>query len=132
MKAILGLAVIYAGGNVAAALQAAEKAGAPIAMDDLMASRLSVERPYPATITRVIDDNTVDLELIGLPADQPRLRFGVKLSAKGEPGTFNFKEVKGAGGGDGSSEPADLDKLTVAELRDLATEREIEIPTDAK
>src|SRR3954469_16000025 len=87
-KLTLGLAVIYAGGDVAAALQAAEKAGAPIALDDMMASRLSVAREWPATVTRVNDAETVDLELQGVPDGQPRLRFGVKLGTG--PNTIRF------------------------------------------
>lgn len=129
-KTTLGLAVIYAGGSVSAALQAAEKAGVPVAMDDLMASRLSVQRPFPATITRVIDDNTVDLELQGVPADQPRQRFAVKFSAKGEPGTFNFTEV--AVTETPTAEPTDFESMTVADLKDYAEKNNVEIEADAK
>jgi len=124
----LGLAVIYAGGDVAAALQAAEKAGAPIALDDMMAARLSVARDWPATVTRVNENGTVDLELQGVPDGQPRQRFAVQLGT----GSNTIRFTGDNAGANRASGSDDLESMTVAQLTDLAAERKVEIPSGAK
>src|SRR6266540_1900930 len=53
----------------------------------LAAAKQSV---YPATITRVIDDKTVDLELQGAPVGTDKLRAAVALGKSGESNTWHF------------------------------------------
>jgi hypothetical protein len=96
-KLTIGLSVIYVGGDLAAAFRAVEVSRVPgICIDNAMAARISVQRNYPATVTRVIDENTVDIELKDLPEGDPRQRFAVKHGTG--PNTFRFADEESSAG----------------------------------
>lgn len=88
-KPILGEQIIYAGGDVQAALDDAKRANVLVTMDDIMHRRLAERRPIKAKVTRVIDDETVDLELQDVLGGEFKQRFDVKYDAAGATGTWS-------------------------------------------